>query len=328
MPYLVMSDKMQPTIFIGSSKEGLDIAKIIESNLKQIGKVTLWTGIFDLNKSNFDNLVSQLAFFDYAILIATSDDVTVSRNKKSMSPRDNVIFEYGLFTGGIGASKSFLVIEEGAKLPSDLFGITLPYISKNGGVDFHDRLRTQTDSIISHIQSKEETCNLGYLPSTALAYGYFSNFIERTVERLLEDKFEKKQFFLQDGSSFTIEEVRVTVLIPNDLSDDMFNKVSAKRLRDGWQKMKVEPKNIRDYDFSIDISQVEHRHLHLVDIPLTLNALNKAIELYSKKEHIGKSIKENLLEYREIRSFTKTLEYLVRKSSLTKGIVEIEVVDI
>jgi len=323
-----MSDKMQPTIFIGSSKEGLDIAKIVESNLKQIGKVTLWTGIFDLNKSNFDNLVSQLAFFDYAILIATSDDVTVSRNKKSMSPRDNVIFEYGLFTGGIGASRSFLVIEERAKLPSDLFGITLPYISKKGADDFHDSLRRQTDSIISHIQSKEETFNLGYLPSTALAYGYFSNFIERTVERLLEDKFEKKQFFLQDGSSFTIEEVKVTVLIPNDLSDDMFNKVSAKRLRDGWQKMKVEPKNIRDYDFSIDISKVEHGHLHLVDIPLTLNALNKSIELYSKKEHIGKSVKENLLEYREIRNFTKTLEYLVRKSSLTKGIVEIEVVDI
>ena len=68
--------------------------------------------------------------------------------------------------------------------------------------------------------------------------------------------------------------------------------------------------------------------MHLVDIPLTLNALNRAIELYSKKEHIGKSTKENLLEYREIRNFTKTLEYLVSKSSLTKGIVDIEVVDI
>ncbi|TYP87347.1 hypothetical protein BC792_13718 [Sphingobacterium allocomposti] len=108
----------------------------------------------------------------------------------------------------------------------------------------------------------------------------------------------------------------------------MFKKVSAKRLRDGWQRMKVEPKNVRDYDFSIDVSKVENGELHLVDIPFTLNALNKSIELYSKKEHIGKSVKENLLEYREIRNFTKTLQYLINKSSLTKGIVEIEIVNI
>lgn len=323
-----MLDSMQPTIFIGSSKEGLDIAKIVESNLSHIGKVTLWTDIFDLNKSNFDNLTSQLAFFDYAILIATSDDVTVSRKKQSMSPRDNVIFEYGLFTGGIGASRTILMIEEGAKLPSDLFGITLSYMPSKKGDDFDEKLKAKTDSIISHIQSKEDTFDLGFLPSTTLAYGYFSNFIERTVQRLLEDKNDKKQFALEDGSTFEINDLNVTILIPNDLSDDMFKKVSAKRLRDGWQKMKVEPKNIRDYDFSIDVSKAEHGHLHLVDIPLTLNALNRSIELYSKKEHIGKSTKENLLEYREIRNFTKTLQYLVGKSSLTKGIVEIEVIDI
>lgn len=323
-----MLDSMQPTIFIGSSMEGLDIAKIVEFNLSHIGKVTLWTGIFDLNKSNFDNLTSQLAFFDYAILIATRDDVTVSRKKQSMSPRDNVIFEYGLFTGGIGSSRTFLVIEDGAKLPSDLFGITLSYISPGYLDNFHDSLRAKTENIISHIQSKEETFDLGFLPSTALAYGYFSNFIERTVERLLEDKHDKKQFFLEDGNSFKIKELKVTVLIPDDLSDDMFKKVSAKRLRDGWQRMKVDPKNVRDYDFSIDVSKVENGELHLVDIPFTLNALNKSIELYSKKEHIGKSVKENLLEYREIRNFTKTLQYLINKSSLTKGIVKIEIVNI
>lgn len=323
-----MLDKMQPTIFIGSSKEGLDIAKIVELNLNNIGKVTLWTDIFDLSRSNFDNLTSQLAFFDFAILIATCDDVTVSRKKQSMSPRDNVIFEHGLFTGGIGPSRTFLIIEEGAKLPSDLLGITLPYVSSRNADDFQEKLQHKTNSIITHIQSKEKTFDLGFLPSTALAYGYFSNFIERTVERLLEDKNDKKQFLLEDGSTFKIEELKVTILIPDDLSDDMFKKVSSKRLRDGWQKMKVEPKHIRDYDFSIDISKTEHGHLHLVDIPLTLNALNKSIELYSKKEHIGKSTKENLLEYREIRNFTKTLQYLISKSSLTKGIVEIDIVDI
>src|SRR5699024_6224883 len=120
---------------------------------------------------------------------------------------------------------------------SDLFGITLSYIPKRKADDLEEKLRLKTDNIITHIQSKEETFDLGFLPSTTLAYGYFSNFIERTVQRLLEDKKDIKQFTLEDGSTFKIKDLKVTVLIPNDLSDNMFKKVSAKRLRDGWQKM-------------------------------------------------------------------------------------------
>lgn len=323
-----MSDNFKPTIFIGSSKEGFDVAKLVESNLKDIGKITVWPKIFDLNKTTFENLTSQLSFYDYAILIATGDDVTISRKKKLMSPRDNIIFEYGLYTGGIGASRTFLIVEENNKLPSDLTGITLPYIPSPNSTDFIERLKDNTDKIIMHIQNKEGTFDLSFLPSTALAYGYFTNFIERTVERLLEDKNDKKEFFLEDGTAFSIKDIKVTILIPNDLSNDMFKKVAARRLRNGWQKMKVQPKSIRDYDFSIDISKAENGVLHLVDIPLTLNALNKSIELYSKKEHIGKSVKENLLEYREISNFTRTLQFLISKSSLTNGIVEIEIIDI
>ncbi len=133
---------------------------------------------------------------------------------------------------------------------------------------------------------------------------------------------------LMDGKKFKILIFRFTILITNDLHDDMFKKVKSKRLKDGWQKLKVDPKDVRDYDFSIDVSKANHGELHLVDIPFTLNALNKAIELYSKKEHIGKSNKEAILEQREIRNFERTLDYLIDSSSITKGIVNIEIVDI
>ncbi len=99
-------------------------------------------------------------------------------------------------------------------------------------------------------------------------------------------------------------------------------------MKSGWQKLKVEPKDVRDYDFSIDISKVQDGTLHLVDIPLTLNALNLAVTLYSQKQHLGKNTKEKVLEYREIRNFKRALEYQIRTSSLTRDIVEVEVVDI
>jgi hypothetical protein len=318
----------KPTIFIGSSKEGLPVAEALAAKLKGTAEIKLWPNIFQLNKSNFDNLVSQIAFYDYAILVATADDITESRGNSTSSPRDNVVFEFGLLTGGLGASRVFFLMEEDNKMPSDLGGITLPFIPKFTATDFKTRLNTGAKKIKEHIANKEKTFDLGFLPSTALAYGYFTNFVERTVERLLEDKQDKKEFELSNGSKFRISSLRFTILIPNDLRDNMFQKVKAKRLKSEWLKLKVDPKDIRDYDFSIDVSKTSTGELHLVDIPFTLNALNKSIELYSKVEHIGKSVKETILEQREIRNFKRTLEYLISKSAIAKGIVDIEIVDI
>jgi hypothetical protein len=318
----------KPTLFIGSSKEGLLVAKQFASQLEDLVEVTLWPKAFEFNRSNYDNLVGQLAFYDYALLVATADDIVLSRSKIADSPRDNVLFEFGLFAGGLGRHRVFLAIEESIKLPSDLSGITLPYLPKTDSPEFADALESCAKEIKSTIVGKEDTYDLGFLPSTALAYGYFVNFVERTVERLLEDKKEGKHFRLEDGRSISISALKVTILLPNDLANNMFKKVKAKRLRDGWHKLKVDPRDIRDYDFSIDISRVGEGVLHLVDIPLTLNALNKAIELYSQKAHIGKDKKESLLEYREIRNFKRTLEYLIKSSSITRDIVTIEIVDI
>lgn len=320
--------EFRPSIFIGSSKEGLAVAKLIESGINDIAECRLWTDAFELGKSNFDNLISQIAFYDYAIMIATGDDVIRSRKKSQKGVRDNVLFEFGMFAGGLGRSRVFYVMEADTKIPSDLLGITLPFIPAPSSPDFSEAMTAVIEAIKRHINDKEKTFDLGFLPSTALAYGYFSNFVERTVERLLEDKASGIKFPLDSRAYFQIKELRFTILLPNDLSDNMFNKVNAKRLREGWKKMKVDPKYTRDYDFSIDVSKASDGELHLVDIPFTLNALNKAIRMYANRQHIGKDAKENLLEYREIRNFKRTLEFLIQKNSLTKGIVHVEIVDI
>lgn len=317
-----------PNIFVGSSSEGKNIAEEIVKQLEGFADCMLWTRAFEIGKSNFENLTGQIAFYDYAILIATADDVTVSRSKKQKTGRDNVLFEFGLFTGGLGHTRVFYILEENIKIPSDLSGITLPFIPNIGDHALDKVITDRIEEIKKHIENKEKTFDLGLLPSTALAYGYFSNFVVRTVERLLEDKAKKRKFTLVGNEKFQIQDLKFTVLIPNDLSDDMFSKVKAKRLNGGWGKLNVARKDIRDYDFSVDVSKAVNGELHLVDIPFTLNALNKAIELYSKKQHIGKNVKELILEEREIRNFKRTLEYLINENTFTRGIVNIVVVDI
>lgn len=319
---------LNPSLFIGSSSEGYAVAERLRDLLGDITTPVMWKDVFDYNTSNFDNLISKIALYDYAILVATADDAVISRKTKKAAARDNVLFEFGLFAGGLGRSRAFYIVEENTKIPSDLSGLSLPFLPKRDATDFDEKLNECVKRIKNHIQHKEKTFDLGFLPSTTLAYGYFTNFVERTVERLLEDKHAGKIFHLENGSQFTIKDMKFTVLIPDDLSGDMFKKVKAKRLKDGWQKLKVEPRDVRDYDFSIDVSKVGNGILHLVDIPFTLNALSKSIDFYAKVEHLGKDEKESLLEKRAVRNFKLALDYLIHQSSLTRGLVNTEIVDV
>jgi hypothetical protein len=117
----------KPTVFIGSSSEGLKIAKNIQLLLDKVCEVTIWSqGVFGLSKGYLEELVSSLEKFDFAILVLTPDDMTVSREKESQSPRDNIIFELGLFVGGIGRNRTYIVYDrtKEIKIPSDLAGIS------------------------------------------------------------------------------------------------------------------------------------------------------------------------------------------------------------
>jgi hypothetical protein len=118
---------MKPTVFIGSSTEGLGVAYVIQDALQHTTEPTVWTqGIFDLSKSTLSSLLEALNKYDFAILVLTPDDVTKLRNKEVQTPRDNVIFELGLFMGALGQDRTYFVVPQDSAdlhLPSDLLGI-------------------------------------------------------------------------------------------------------------------------------------------------------------------------------------------------------------
>jgi hypothetical protein len=114
------------SIFIASSYEARGLAKRIAEYLGQTGDVlpVPWWDAFVLGGYTFDELNRQSRSVDAAIFIATKDDKVWYRQIKTDRPRDNVIFEYGLFANRLGRYRSIMVVEKGVKLPSDVLGVT------------------------------------------------------------------------------------------------------------------------------------------------------------------------------------------------------------
>src|SRR5262245_36160624 len=112
-----------PNVFIGSSAEGLSIAEAIQLNLEHECETTLWyQGVFGLGEGTLEALVRAAATFDFAVLVLTPDDLVTKRQKGGQQPRDNVLFELGLFMGKLGRDRTFIVYERKAPLdlPTDL----------------------------------------------------------------------------------------------------------------------------------------------------------------------------------------------------------------
>lgn len=119
---------MKPRLFIGSSKEGVDIALAIQQNLRHDAENTVWSqGVFDLSVTTLDSLLEILERSDLGVFVLSPDDIAQIRGKESLAARDNVIFELGLFIGKLSKIKCFMLIPDGdtdLHLPTDLVGMT------------------------------------------------------------------------------------------------------------------------------------------------------------------------------------------------------------
>jgi hypothetical protein len=144
-----------PRLFVGSSREGKDVAHAVRQQLKDVAEVTLWSdGLFGLSGGTLESLVAALTHYDFAVLAVTADDLTTSRGTEQASPRDNVVFEAGLFMGRLGRERTFLVYDTVAeqKLPSDLAGITHAEFRRRSGGTLRAAVGEATDDIRDHIK--------------------------------------------------------------------------------------------------------------------------------------------------------------------------------
>jgi len=139
-------------VFIGSSTESSDnglllkIANIVEGCQIEPIRWNDTPSPFQTGKFTLENLEELSDKVDAAIFICSTDDKTWYRGKKLGKPRDNVIFEHGLFSGKLGRQKSIIVKYGKVTLPNDLAGMTY--------VDFSDGQQVQGESNLKQFLEK------------------------------------------------------------------------------------------------------------------------------------------------------------------------------
>src|SRR5919112_2342026 len=120
---------MKPRIFLGSSGQQEKLLRALTRGLEDIADVDAWTTVFNPGVSTLDRLVELTREVDFAAFIFAQDDWTTKGASPETasgeaSPRDNVVFEAGLFGGALGMRRTFILHADDSKLPSDLLGLT------------------------------------------------------------------------------------------------------------------------------------------------------------------------------------------------------------
>jgi hypothetical protein len=120
---------MKPRIFLGSSAQQEKLLQAIARGLRDIADVDAWTTVFNPGVSTLDRLVELTREVDFAAFVFAHDDWTTKGASPDAapveaSPRDNVVYEAGLFGGALGIRRTFILHANGAKLPTDLLGLT------------------------------------------------------------------------------------------------------------------------------------------------------------------------------------------------------------
>lgn len=128
------------TMFIGSSSEGLELTKVIAARLRAayptIKQRCWWHGeVFRHAETFIESLERESKAATCAVFVVTPDDEATIRKQERRIPRDNVIFEYGLFAALCGRSRVAIIQVDGAKLPTDLSGMSVAPVQTNGNED-------------------------------------------------------------------------------------------------------------------------------------------------------------------------------------------------
>lgn len=147
----------KPTVFIGSSSSSLPTAELVKTELSSIAQPIVWNeDVFGLGIGTLETLVNALDNFDFAVLLFTPDDPVVHAGLSRFKPRDNVLIEFGLFTGRLGRERTFVMIPNDGSMhtPTDLEGVTIARLKQSSDSQQRYDIRDGCSKIANAIKTK------------------------------------------------------------------------------------------------------------------------------------------------------------------------------
>src|SRR3569832_1918653 len=121
----------KPRIFLGSSGKQAKLLQALTRGLKDVAHVEPWTTSFNPGTTTLERLLELTREVDFAAFVFAQDDWTRYTSPASESsapgqaaPRDNDDNETKQNSGVLGMRRTFILHASGAKLPTDLLGLT------------------------------------------------------------------------------------------------------------------------------------------------------------------------------------------------------------
>jgi hypothetical protein len=304
---------MKPSIFIGSSSEALPLATAVKDELGKHFNADLWSeNLFELGEDTLNNLLRFVQCYDFAVLVLTDDDQITCRKVTQASPRDNVVFELGLFMGALGRRRAFPLVAQTAdgapKIPSDLLGNTAVYLPK--GFHLHidpAQLTKHLAQLVDTIKERSLESALQWLPSTGLAIGYFQNFVLPVCQELASLPSVKVGGVDVDISKDNFD---LNVVLPTTLSGASIQGARKFAKTQNAQVFVLETSS-RPFPFYVSTAVVAGR-VEFYDYPTTLRASHEAIRIALAGPYLAYGKHHAVLDQKEIANFERTLRILLQ----------------
>jgi len=296
----------KPKLFIGSSNEELSLSREAAGILAADFDVTIWDepisskAVFRFNQNFLSELLRASLQFDFGLIIGTADDKVIVRGVEVLEPRDNILFEAGLFIGRLGTRKCAFLIEEEIKVLSDFQGISMVKFNKKDPSSFAEKVEA-----VKHFFLHNQQVEINFFPSSTLASVYFENFLVPICKYITD-----KGGFLLNTKHF--DNCMINVIIPKRINLDV--NLQFERLKKKYKTKSVSFKYAgRPRNVSIEIREDAER-LEIIDFPTVLSGINYAIQHLLPYDFNERSEEYDAILSRELNRFCNILALFCKRA--------------
>lgn len=150
-------DMSRIRLWIGSSSENIELAEAVLGQFVNLPEYEceIWDqDTFGFGEGTLESLEDKVNDSDFVIMCLGPDDVVESRGTTTDAPRDNVLFELGLFMGGLGRRRAIALYQSDLelKIPSDLHGIKHARYQRRSGETLDKAVRPTCHTLKTHFR--------------------------------------------------------------------------------------------------------------------------------------------------------------------------------